>query len=137
MKLTGFFASVYLIFMIVLGSAACVGTKESVGPPGPQGPAGPTGPAGPALSGLEIVRKEGTSDSKTFKGESVECPTPKVAVGGGADLSGFVDRVAIVGTLPSFAGSGVPTGWTAFAREINPEPENWRIHVYVLCVDPG
>ena len=113
------------------GPTGPTGAKGDEGDTGATGSTGPTGPQGPAgVSGLEVVKIDGTSNSNTFKGVTVQCPGGKNALGGGGDLSGFVNNIALVGSFPS----GVPpTGWTVFAREINPESGNWRIHAYVVC----
>lgn len=121
------------------------------GPPGPQGPpgndgadgeTGPQGPAGPQgapgkLTGVERIQLNSPQGPENSKSLQVFCPSGKVATGGGYNISGDFDNIAVTRSDPLVAGSpSTPTGWGIRAIKINKSiPHIWQIWGYVLCAD--
>lgn len=137
------------------GDPGPVGPVGPTGRPGLQGDPGPAGPAGaqgasglqgapgpagvPGLSGYEIVSVDSAFDSSATKLLSVDCPTGKVALGGGADiLPSLTDPnhdtapVVLRSSTPS-TGNGIPAGWFAQSSETAPYTFSWHMTVYVIC----
>lgn len=78
------------------------------------------------------------SDASDAKGPiSAECvsgPTRKQVVGGGARINGS-SKVALTESAPKIDAAGNRVGWTASAREIEAETENWSLQVYAICAE--
>jgi hypothetical protein len=121
-----------------VGPQGAPGTAGSQGPKGDPGPKGDTGPQGPAGAGAAAdfvsVSKLGTSNSNSFKAESVSCPSGFTAVAGGfgilaADNSAFTGPVAV-----NYAGPS-PTGSTYQVRavEVVETDASWMILLTGLC----
>ena len=107
------------------------------GPPGPQGEAGPQGEQGPAgppgLSDVERVITEGPSNSDFGKTQGANCPSGKIAVGGGARVLGGSSDVFLRTSRP--VGLPLPSSWEVSAMEANPTSSNWSIVTYALCAN--
>ena len=92
-----------------------------------QGSTGPEGPPGPpALTGLEVVTATSPFDNQTLtKAISVDCPSGKVPIGGGASAQGS----------DSFIKASNPTasGWTATAVGNS----NFSVTAYGICAITG
>jgi hypothetical protein len=105
-----------------------------VGPKGDKGDTGAQGP--PGVSGLEIVKNVGPSQSTLFTVRSASCPSGKRLLGGGAvafPLGGaYYDDIALVSSYPI-----TNTTWQAVASEVNPTTGNWRLDVYAICANVG
>lgn len=76
------------------------------------------------------------SDASDAKGPiSAEClsgPTRKQVLGGGARINGS-SKVVLSESAPKIDAAGNRVGWTASAREVEPETENWSLQVYAIC----
>jgi hypothetical protein len=85
---------------------------NATGPQGPQGPAGPTGATGPAgVSGVYVAFEGGINGVPGNRsGNTADCQTGDVAVGGGFDL-GLTDSLQVTESHPDVE-SGAPTGWS-------------------------
>lgn len=95
----------------------------------PAGPAGPQGPAG--LSGREQVSAESPQTSAAPKNVTVTCPTGKVVIGGGVELSGpGRARVTVTENKPSG-----DNAWEAEAFEAVATPAAWKVVVHALCAN--
>jgi hypothetical protein len=93
----------------------------------PAGPAGPQGPAG--VSGREQVSAESPQSSAAPKNVTVTCPTGKVVIGGGVEVSGpGRARVTVTENKPS--GDNV---WEAEAFEAVGTQAAWKVVVHALC----
>lgn len=76
------------------------------------------------------------SDSSTPKTATAQCPSGKVAIGGGAKLTGTPTTVAVTESAPTAPdGAGKRTGWTAVAGEMAADPGNWAVEAYVVCAE--
>lgn len=108
------------------------GPQGTPGPAGPQGPEGPQGPAGPAAeysADVTVVHGIATTvGSRRYV--SLECPTGKVAVGGGYSSVTAGDVAASYPTMRPllFGGINVPAN-------TGTEPIGW--HVEVVSERPG
>jgi hypothetical protein len=82
-------------------------------------------------------RSELTGESsEESKAVTAECPSGKLAIGGGGRLGGELKSVALTGSNPFVAGSGDRTGWTAFAHETGTgQVENWSLEAFVVCAE--
>jgi hypothetical protein len=83
--------------------------------------------------GVEESSKVSPEDSSGYKVVAAKCPPPKIAVSGGAYISGsaIVPEVAIVGSLRPDA-----THWFAVAQEVVPTNKNWSVTAEAICVFP-
>jgi hypothetical protein len=119
------------------GPVGPVGPTGPVGPAGAQGPKGDTGPAGPAsgLSGYEIRRATSENNNVQFKSKVIWCPTGKVALGGGAGVSGPAAAVLNTSIPNSLGNDGATPGWFAGGQTVSPGPETWSLSVFVICVN--
>jgi hypothetical protein len=93
----------------------------------PAGPAGPQGP--PGVSGREQVSAESPQNSAAPKNVTVACPTGKVVIGGGVELSG-PGRARVTVT------ENKPTGnntWEAEAYEAVATGAGWKVVVHAIC----
>jgi hypothetical protein len=75
------------------------------------------------------------------KSIEAKCPAGHVATGGGAyalsDTNfGIEDQLVVRTSGPTFDGAN-PTGWIAFAEELTPLGEDWRLTVRVICAKTG
>ena len=104
------------------------------GQPGPKGDPGEPGAPG-GLSGYEIVESQSEFTGDEFKDRLARCPAGKVAVGGGADVVGDLNGVAIHGSGPLNDG----LGWQARAQEIvvRGGAEVWALRATVICANPA
>jgi hypothetical protein len=113
------------------------GDRGPQGPIGPQGPAGPQGlqgePGVPGISGYQIVTFESSFSSDNFKSATADCPSGKVAIGGGASVFGSVTGIALHGSGPSADGSS----WSAGAQEIVNSAATWSVAAYAICANVG
>lgn len=121
----------------VQGVPGPVGATGPQGPQGPQGPAGPQGPQGPG--GVEVVWNTRPADGQ---GTTVNCPTGKIAIGGGAKGGKFAwiyrqgptgSSIPDPGTFPVGSTTTGATGWEANASNTNPSDP---LAVYVICATP-
>jgi hypothetical protein len=125
------------------GPAGPAGPKGDTGPTGPKGDTGATGaqgepgPAGPAgaASGYEIVRHiEGSASTPLSGGTSVQCPTGKKVLGGGAfigDQTGGVSGEAALTSSRPLA----DTGWAATTARLSSDVVNGALSVYAICAN--
>jgi hypothetical protein len=102
------------------------------GPAGSQGPPGPPGP--PGLSGLVVVTAETPSNNDQVKTISATCPTGKIAVSGGAEVSPIapsqIPFLQLTQSKP--VGGPLPTGWTAQGTSPSGFP-TWKVVAYAVC----
>jgi hypothetical protein len=119
------------------------GPTGQQGPNGPEGPIGQQGPIGPqglqgerglpGISAYEIVSSESTFSSDNFRNATADCPSGKVAIGGGARLFGSGDGIALSASDPSQDGSS----WFAEAHEIVSSADTWSVAAYAICAKVG
>jgi hypothetical protein len=82
------------------------------------------------------VKASTLSDSSSPKTATAECPSGKVAIGGGAKLTGTPTTVAVTESAPTAPNAeGKRTGWTAAASEIVADGGNWAVEAYVVCAE--
>lgn len=99
-----------------------------VGVPGATGAQGPVGPAG--MSGYQVVQ----GDAVAISGDdwtvttTVDCPTGKVAVGGGASFGAPTYEIQISASYPTADGHG----WTIVVHNYDYAANT--LHPYVICV---
>lgn len=90
--------------------------------------AGSPGP--PGVSGLQRVDATSDSSSSGSKAVSVNCPSGKRLIGGGARVTGSgANRVSIVENFPDSDGSK----WNARANEVVGTSATWALQAYALC----
>jgi hypothetical protein len=113
------------------GSAGVQGPKGDTGQTGPQGPQGP--------GGVEVVWNTRPADGQ---GTTVNCPTGKIAIGGGAKggKNAWIYRQGPIGssipdpgTFPVGSTTTGATGWEANAANTTPSDP---LAVYVICATP-
>jgi hypothetical protein len=76
------------------------------------------------------------SDSSSPKSATAQCPSGKVAIGGGAKTTGTATKVALTESAPTAPdGAGKRTGWTVTASELDTDGENWAVEAYVVCAE--
>jgi Collagen triple helix repeat (20 copies) len=124
------------------GPAGADGARGPAGPAGPEGPAGadgatgPTGPQGPAgpagagVAGYEIVAGTASLDDENDKSVSASCPTGKVIVGGGFQVSNVSDsdQVVILSSYPD------ANGWVAVGTIANTAGDtSYSLQAYAIC----
>lgn len=69
------------------------------------------------------------------KTATVECPSGKQAIAGGARLEGELANVAITGSYPYYNGS-IHNGWTGIAHETGGGPYgDWAIVAFAVCAE--
>jgi hypothetical protein len=64
-----------------------------------------------------------------------KCPAGKEVLGGGVRVTGHNSKVVPTESAPEFDSSGARIGWSASAREIEPEEETWTILAYAVCAE--
>jgi hypothetical protein len=109
------------------------GPTGAPGAPGPTGPQGEPGDPG-GLAGQELVRAQSGETSDRFKQVIADCPTGKLAVGGGAEVQNVdgshvsIPEVVLDGSFP---GNGAR--WVGQAHAATPTDEDWTLRVTVIC----
>jgi hypothetical protein len=87
-------------------------------------------PGSPGISGLQRVDAVTDSSSSGSKAVSVNCPSGKRVIGGGARVTGGgASRVSIVESFPDSDGSK----WNARADEVVGTSATWALQGYALC----
>lgn len=115
------------------GPAGVAGPAGPAGPAGAAGAAGPTGASGPpGASGYVLASADSPNDSDGTKSTSVNCPTGKKALGGGAQIQnkGSHPFVALDQSVPSDSSGG---GWSGGAHEVQSDATSWTLRVWVIC----
>jgi N-acetylmuramoyl-L-alanine amidase CwlA len=90
---------------------------------------------GQLVKNVSYVTKTSASNPNDSKSETVSCPSGKQVTGGGARVVGASAKVALAESAPTVNGEGKRTGWTAAAREVEAEGENWAIEAYAICAE--
>ena len=104
------------------GDRGPAGSQGPEGPPGAQGPQGPKGDPG-GLAGYEIVTSAPQSVAASdISVGTVNCPSGKVAVGGGAKVADPAN-VFIIDTYPNADGSG----WTATVGNVGASDSTYTV----------
>lgn len=120
-------------FPKVVGQVGPQGPPGATGPAGPQGPQGvkgDTGPQGsPGLSAVETVVTNSAENSVAFKQSTATCPAGKRAIGGGGRLGGSTGGVTTVIAAFPTPTTGIATGWTAYAQEIETNAGDWQVEM--------
>ena len=101
------------------------------GPSGPEGGSGQSGPSGPSgVLGREVVSNDETHGFGTYLMEA-ECPTGKVAVGGGGFTQAFSgNNIGFIQSFPEDFGS--KSLWGVYAWNGTQIQVTFR--VYAVCV---
>jgi hypothetical protein len=74
------------------------------------------------------------SDSVGIKAVAVDCPAGTFALGGGGWVGGYrEERGLLASESIGDTGSGVPTGWSARAREVDTDSNQWHLLVRAVC----
>lgn len=118
------------------GSDGAAGANGATGATGAAGSTGATGPVG--VSGREVVQAESANDATDQKAVYVNCPSPKLAVGGGAGATAESATPPVALTVSTPMDLGFPfnsSGWIAYASEITPLATSWKLVVYAICVN--
>jgi hypothetical protein len=113
-----------------VGPQGPAGPRGAAGLPGAIGPAGPAGPTGaPGLSGLQTVSANTGSNTTNTKTLTAECPSGKLAVGGGASIA--PTNAPDVAITSSYLANS--TTWTAAAAELDVTSGSWSLNAVVIC----
>jgi hypothetical protein len=83
-----------------------------------------------------LVTKSDVVNNGSPKTISADCPTGKQAIGGGARITDERDTVALTESFPKADAQNKPIGWTATAREMTAEAEDWTFVAYAICAEP-
>ena len=89
------------------------------------------------MSGYEVVTaSDETTLFSTVAWATANCPSGKIAVGGGAAIL-FATNPSLTSNGPSvFNSDGHAVAWTATAREQGlGTTATWTLRVHVICVD--
>src|SRR5262245_59458920 len=90
----------------------------------------PGAPGRPRISGLQRVDTVTDTSSSGSKSVSVNCPSGKRVIGGGARVTGGgANRVSIAESFPDSDGSK----WNARANEVVSTTATWALQAYALC----
>ena len=90
----------------------------------------PGAPGSPGISGLQRVDAVTDSSSSGSRAVSVNCPSGKRVIGGGARVTGSgANRVSITEDFPDSDGSK----WNARANEVVGTSATWALQAYALC----
>jgi hypothetical protein len=73
--------------------------------------------------------------SETNRTLIAKCPAGKEAIGGGVRVTGANSKVVPTESAPEFDATGARIGWSASARELEPEPGNWTLLTYAVCAE--
>lgn len=73
--------------------------------------------------------------SETNKTMVALCPSGKEAIGGGVRVTGANTQVVPTESAPEFNAAGARIGWSASARELNPEAGSWTLLAYAVCAE--
>ena len=73
--------------------------------------------------------------SETNRTLLAKCPAGKEAIGGGVRVTGANSKVVPTESAPEFDATGARIGWSASARELEPEPSNWTLLTYAVCAE--
>ena len=120
------------------GAKGATGASGPTGPSGPAGPTGATGPTGPSgVSGYEVVSKFVIGSNQEVDGEAL-CPSGKVALGGGASVSGLINNSnnGQDGLGPDLIASDIDTvnnGWAAAAFAAASYAGQFDLTIHVVC----
>lgn len=89
-------------------------------------------PGAPGISALQRVDAVSGSSSASSKTVSVNCPSGKRVVGGGARVTGSgANRVSITENFPDSDG----VKWNARAAEVVGTQATWELQAYALCAN--
>jgi hypothetical protein len=105
------------------------GPEGPAGPKGDQGPRGQRGPRGPV--GVADIVQEQRSVGPNVGNKTIEltCPNQKQALGGGGEVSGAPDGVALRRNTPTANGRG----WIVEARQAGQSQTAWTLSGRVIC----
>ena len=115
------------------------GDQGVQGPPGPQGPMGPTGPQGPqgipgSIAGYEMISRTTGITTVAKAGKlliDANCPTGKVAIGGGGGAS--FNNVDVLTNFPLQDNLGRAIGWRVEAFNNGTKAVSSSIFAQVIC----
>ncbi len=93
------------------------------------------------VNGLERVATTSAYNSESPKQAHADCPTGKVLVGSGYDMSGgktgnfpnAQSNLVMDFVLPALNTDGIPTGVLVEVYENEPTSDNWNVTVYAVC----
>lgn len=90
---------------------------------------------GQLLKNVSYVTATSIVDSEERKTITVECPTGKEAIGGGARINGPAKTKAVVNeTAPALGVGGSHFGWYASGLEVDgTEVGNWSVSAFAVC----
>jgi hypothetical protein len=87
------------------------------------------------VKNISYVTKTSASNPNDSKSETASCPSGKQVTGGGARVVGAGTKVVLAESAPTVNGEGKRTGWTAAAREVEAETENWSVEAHAICAE--
>ena len=87
------------------------------------------------LKNTTYVTETSGPQSETNKTVIAKCPSGKEAIGGGVRVTGANSKVVPTESAPEFDATGARIGWSASAREIEPESGTWTLLAYAVCVE--
>jgi hypothetical protein len=79
---------------------------------------------------IAVAVAKDASNSKKVKVECVPADGGDIRSGGGAQVAGGGNDVALIASKPTGT-----HGWVAKAVEVSPTSEPWRLKVYAVCLD--
>ena len=87
------------------------------------------------LKNVTYVTETTGPQSETNRTLLAKCPTGKEAIGGGVRVTGANTKVVPTESAPEFNATGARIGWSASAREIEPEAGSWTLLTYAVCAE--
>jgi hypothetical protein len=87
------------------------------------------------LKNTTYVTETSGPQSETNKTVIAKCPSNKEAIGGGVRVTGANSKVVPTESAPEFDATGARIGWSASAREVEPESGTWTLLAYAVCVE--
>ena len=87
------------------------------------------------LKNVTYVTETTGPQSETNRTLIAKCPTGKEAIAGGVRVTGANTKVVPTESAPEFSATGARTGWSASAREIEPEAGSWTLLTYAVCAE--
>jgi hypothetical protein len=87
------------------------------------------------VKNVTYVTETSGPQSETNRTVVAKCPSGKEVLSGGVRVTGANTKVVPTESAPEFDATGARIGWSASAREIEPEAGTWTILAYAVCAE--